>query len=195
MTDGTVIGALAIGVLAEVAVVVGLVMSVVRPSARLWPPGEISWKFWFYWGNATVAAAALAVVGYHTAGTFVFRGPLWDWLGALLVVVGLAVAGWAGYTFRMAESFGLDGDLHIDGPYRYTRNPQYVGMYAVLTGVLLLVNSGVLLLGTLPAFLWMALLPFAEEPWLRDRFGEAYERYRRRVPRFLGKRTVERALE
>ena len=32
----------------------------------------------------------------------------------------------------------------------------------------------------------LALSPFAEEPWLRERFGEAYRDYAARVPRFLG---------
>lgn len=33
--------------------------------------------------------------------------------------------------------------------------------------------------------LWL-LLPFDEEPWLRETYGEAYERYREWVPRFVG---------
>ena len=38
----------------------------------------------------------------------------------------------------------------------------------------------------LVALLLWFILPFAEEPWLADQYGEAYERYADRVPRFLG---------
>jgi protein-S-isoprenylcysteine O-methyltransferase Ste14 len=39
---------------------------------------------------------------------------------------------------------------------------------------------------------WLALLPFAEEPWLEAEFGENYERYCDRVPRFVGWKTFHR---
>ncbi|MDH3622522.1 MAG: hypothetical protein OES69_13780 [Myxococcales bacterium] len=35
---------------------------------------------------------------------------------------------------------------------------------------------------------WFALTPFTEEPWLRKQYGEAYDAYCQRVPRFLGRR-------
>lgn len=195
MLDTLVLASLGIALLTELAVVAALVVSVVRPEHRVWPPGDVSWRFWFYWGASTVAFVALTYVGYRTAGTFLFRGRNWDLLGGALAVAGLAVAGWAGYTFRMAESFGLEGELHTDGPYHYTRNPQYVGMYATLAGVVLVVNSRLLLVGLLPVAVWMYLLPLAEEPWLREQFGSEYERYCRRVPRFLGIRTLRRLRE
>lgn len=51
-------------------------------------------------------------------------------------------------------------------------------------------NSSYLVVGTLPVFVWIALLPVAEEPWLEEQFGDAYEVYRREVPRFVGLRTI-----
>jgi protein-S-isoprenylcysteine O-methyltransferase Ste14 len=38
---------------------------------------------------------------------------------------------------------------------------------------------------------WLTFLPLAEEPWLRDQFGEHYERYCDRVPRFVGRQTFD----
>jgi protein-S-isoprenylcysteine O-methyltransferase Ste14 len=38
---------------------------------------------------------------------------------------------------------------------------------------------------------WVLLLPRAEEPHLRAEFGDAYDQYAARVPRFFGLRTVE----
>jgi protein-S-isoprenylcysteine O-methyltransferase Ste14 len=41
---------------------------------------------------------------------------------------------------------------------------------------------------------WVLLLPRAEEPHLRAEFGDAYDRYAARVPRFVGLRSVRRAV-
>lgn len=51
--------------------------------------------------------------------------------------------------------------------------------WVVLTG-----SARVGLVG-LVAVVWYLLLPRAEEPWLEERHGEAYRRYRERVPRFI----------
>jgi len=130
MTGPLVLGALTVALLSEAAVIAGIVISIVHPEYRIWPPGDVSWKFWYYWGGSLVTFGALATVGYYDAGSFLLAGHVWDWLGGLLVLSGFAFAGWAGYTFRMRESFGLEGDLYTGGPYQYSRNPQYVGMSA-----------------------------------------------------------------
>ncbi|MFB6085026.1 MAG: isoprenylcysteine carboxylmethyltransferase family protein [Halorientalis sp.] len=195
MVEQPVLAALTVALLVEGLVIAGIVLSIVSPRHRIWPPGEVSWRFWYYWGGSTITFAALVVVGYETAGQFVFDGLAWDLVGWFLVGVGGLFAAWAGYTFRTAESFGIEGRLHTEGPYALSRNPQYVGMAVVIVGVLLLVNSAWLVVGMLPVFPWLSLLPFAEEPWLRERFGEEYEAYCRRVPRFVGLTTVTRLFE
>jgi hypothetical protein len=40
----------------------------------------------------------------------------------------------------------------------------------------------------------VVLLPLAEEPFLREQFGETDERDREEVPRFVGRRTVRELL-
>jgi protein-S-isoprenylcysteine O-methyltransferase Ste14 len=74
------------------------------------------------------------------------------------------------------------------GPYRYVRNPMYIGGWLVLAGFGLLQRSASILLLSLgmlvAAHLFVVLV---EEPGLRDRFGESYEAYcegtRRWIPR------------
>jgi protein-S-isoprenylcysteine O-methyltransferase Ste14 len=85
-------------------------------------------------------------------------------------------------------SEGLGGDLVANGPYRYSRNPQYVGTVAVLIGYATFSNSALALIAAVLASCWFVALPCAEEPWLRDRFGTAFEEYATRVPRFLSLR-------
>jgi protein-S-isoprenylcysteine O-methyltransferase Ste14 len=71
------------------------------------------------------------------------------------------------------------------GPYRYFRNPMYVGGFAVLAGVGLVVGS-VAIVGLAGAFLLIAHLfvVLYEEPSLARRFGEPYRRYLATVPRW-----------
>jgi len=72
------------------------------------------------------------------------------------------------------------------GPYRFTRNPMYLGMAMSVTGLGLVVDSGWLLVaaltGAIVADRWF--VP-REEAYLERRFGSAYLDYKRRVRRWL----------
>jgi protein-S-isoprenylcysteine O-methyltransferase Ste14 len=79
-----------------------------------------------------------------------------------------------------------------DGPYRWVRNPMYVGGFTVLAAFALLLRSPAML--TLAGAWWLgfhALVVGHEEPVLRRRFGVAYDEYRRRVPRWIPRRPLE----
>lgn len=76
--------------------------------------------------------------------------------------------------------------LVTDGPFRFSRNPAYVGATSIYIGVALLARS-------MPA---LVLLPVAlalldrgvvdrEERYLEGRFGDAYRTYRSAVPRWF----------
>lgn len=184
--------ALVVALLAETVIVAGLAVSIVWPPHRIWPPGDTSWRFWYYWGSAGVVAGSLSLVATLDTGSFVFVGTVWKTIGGVALLTGSALAGWAARTLRLRESVGIAAGLRTNGPYRYSRNPQLVGIAIAVVGLLLIVNSRLLFLGALPGAAWLVLLPRAEEPWLRAQFGEAYDAYRRAVPRFLGRRSLQR---
>lgn len=75
------------------------------------------------------------------------------------------------------------------GPYRFVRNPMYLGGFLILLGFGLVRRSPAI---TLFAFAWLLLVHLAvvalEEPDLRRKFGESYDDYRRGVPRWLPRR-------
>lgn len=72
------------------------------------------------------------------------------------------------------------------GPYRYVRNPMYVGGFIVLLGFGMFERSPAILLFTLPWLLLAHLFVILyEEPHLRATFGETYEEYCRTVRRWL----------
>ena len=81
-----------------------------------------------------------------------------------------------------------EGQLVRRGPYRFSRNPQYVGFMAALVGWAFVASSGLTLVASLAGTIPLVLVPFAEEPWLATRLGAAYEEYRRTVPRFISLR-------
>ncbi|MFE6646086.1 methyltransferase family protein [Nocardioides sp. NPDC057772] len=76
-----------------------------------------------------------------------------------------------------------------DGPFRYTRNPMYVGMAGLLTAHAVFRGG---LLSFVPVAAFVAVIDRtqipAEEQALSWGFGEAYESYRAATPRWLGTR-------
>lgn len=72
------------------------------------------------------------------------------------------------------------------GPYRYVRNPMYIGGWLVLAGFGLAQRSVSILLLSLAMLLAAHLfVMLVEEPALRRRFGETYEAYRSRTRRWV----------
>ena len=77
-------------------------------------------------------------------------------------------------------------ELVVQGLYRYVRNPMYLSVMTVVTGEILLTRSIALLFYLLIFFALANLFVRGyEEPYLRSRFGESYERYLRDVGRWL----------
>jgi protein-S-isoprenylcysteine O-methyltransferase Ste14 len=110
--------------------------------------------------------------------------------GALLAVGGLALGGWAAWTFRQAdtpvEPWEPATTLVTDGPYRFSRNPIYLAMTLLGVGVALLANAAWALATTLAAagVVQKGVIE-REERYLQRRFGQPYADYRARVRRWL----------
>jgi protein-S-isoprenylcysteine O-methyltransferase Ste14 len=112
-------------------------------------------------------------------------------VGVVLVALGLALVIWTATLFaRIGKGTLAPWDptarLVVAGPYRHVRNPMISGVLAVLLGE-------AALFGSLPLLVWFGAVfalnaiyfPLVEEPGLRERFGDDYERYRANVPRWL----------
>ena len=158
--------------------------------ADYWPPGERNWRYYAHWTLSQVLNVALLAVVYLDWNSLGLpRAPTLA-VGTVLFLGGFAVAIAAGYDLGVEETSGLEGELRTGGWYRYSRNPQYVGYVVATVGFALLANSALVTIVCAIYFGWWLALPFAEEPWLRDQYGEDYERYAERVPRFVGPRTI-----
>ncbi len=177
----------AIFVLAAVCFATGLAVNLCYPKVGLWPPPAAgSWQFWFVWISYTVSGIGIAVIGILDWGTLGLDH--WSFRAVGVAAMGFAVPfnEWGMRTLSVHQTLGLQGDLVTGGPYRYSRNPQYVAEILSYLGVVLITNS---LLGAAIGALviaWFLMAPFAEEPWLARQFGEQFQSYSRQVPRFLG---------
>jgi protein-S-isoprenylcysteine O-methyltransferase Ste14 len=111
-------------------------------------------------------------------------------LGVPTAAAGAALAGWFVRTMH-AASTPVDPRreptaIVTSGPFRHTRNPGYIGLAMVYTGVSLITNRRwplVFLPGLIAVVDRGVVRP--EERYLSDRFGEDYAAYERRVPRWL----------
>ena len=116
-------------------------------------------------------------------------------LGLLLCGGGVLLGGWTYQTMRQAdtpiigEPFVPDkptSSLVTDGPFRYSRNPGYLGAAMVYAGIASLANAlwAVLLLPvTLLTMQYTAIE--REERYLEGNFGEEYLSYKARVRRWI----------
>lgn len=175
--------------LAHAGLLVGTIWTLRRPGQRLWPPPDRdSWKFRLVWTMFTVATASFIALGLFDWNSLSLPLEIRLSVGGPLVLGGLGLAFWGIASMGFAQALGLEGELVLKGPYRYTRNPQYVGDLAATVGWMLLTGSLLVVFAGTPAVVWYLLLPRTEEPWLAVRHGETYRRYSRTVPRFLGRR-------
>ncbi len=106
-------------------------------------------------------------------------------VGLVSWLAGNGMAFWAVITLGLASTAGNQGAFVNRGPYRLSRNPQYVGFMTGLIGWGLMTNSFLTLGVALTALLPLAIVPVAEESWLRTRYGATYDAYEQEVPRFI----------
>ena len=113
-----------------------------------------------------------------------------SYLGAVLMVAGLAVSTWGSMEFRKAGTGlllrGGGSALVTSGPFRFSRNPMYLGMLAWVFGLAVLLGSlSVFLLPILVFLLAHFYVIPLEEKAMEQTFRGQYLDYKRRVRRWL----------
>ena len=111
-------------------------------------------------------------------------------LGLPLLGGGVLLMGWFFRTMRSAET-PIDprepvSRIVTGGPFRYTRNPAYLGMAMIFAGVSCLTNtlSAILLLPVALLTIQRGVIE-REERYLEREFGEEYTQYKERVRRWV----------
>jgi protein-S-isoprenylcysteine O-methyltransferase Ste14 len=123
--------------------------------------------------------------------------PLAPWNGPGRSIAGLAlIALGAALLFACLRRFRGAGTnvqtsqpttaLVTSGPYRYSRNPIYIGLSAIYLGIAVLVDSAAVAVLLVPVLLLIRYGVIArEEAYLERKFGDEYRRYRQTTRRWL----------
>ena len=110
--------------------------------------------------------------------------------GTALLAVGAVIAGYALAIFHKAGTTTVPGRSSVRlvtwGPYRFTRNPMYVGLTLAYLGEASLLRQAwpLLVLPLTLAYLNWIVIP-VEEAKLLDVFPDEYAQYRSRVRRWV----------
>jgi len=110
--------------------------------------------------------------------------------GAALFAAGAVLAAWGWLTFYKAKTTRVPGETSSAmvtwGPYRFTRNPMYLGLACAYLGEagLLRQIAPILFLPLVLAYVNWVVVP-VEETKLREVFAAQYDAYRRKVRRWL----------
>ncbi len=113
-----------------------------------------------------------------------------DWLGAGLVLAGLGLMGAAALEMRRYRTTIVPHRMPVamvsSGIFGLSRNPIYLGDALILAGLGLRWDSPLAIV-SVPVFMWLVTHRFirGEEARLRERFGEAFDRYAARVRRWI----------
>lgn len=111
-------------------------------------------------------------------------------VGGLLMIVAISLVIWSIAHFRQHRELLLphtpSQHLMTDGPFRFSRNPIYLGMAIFIVGAGRATNNPWMIGSSL---LFAAIIDLfvirREEAYLAERFGDAYASYRSRVRRWL----------
>lgn len=176
-----------------------LVLFLQLPIPLFWFVVHPQVNFWRRHQKAAFVTGILLSWGPVTTCMIVFRRELFrhDWPPVWMSIVGFALVIFEGWIFWLVQrdlgaarlvgktELSGGGEVVHRGIYARIRHPRYIGSFLAIVGACCLAGTPAL---WFVAALWSVLTLIAiafEERELRARFGDAYRRYCRRVPRFL----------
>lgn len=133
-------------------------------------------------------AALIPLYLFHPATHVVRADAAMPWYVPL--ALGVAILAWASLHFRRKDAeihtFKQPKALVTDGPFRFSRNPMYLGFFLLLLAAAFFVNSWGAFLAPLAFFLIASFwyIPH-EERRMRSTFGASYADYARTTRRWI----------
>jgi protein-S-isoprenylcysteine O-methyltransferase Ste14 len=154
-----------------------------------WAPWIDPWGQWPGMGRRipmlewlALELSRLGVASFTVASTVVIlTATLVAALSVVLRVWGTAYLG----PFTVSHQEMQAGAVLADGPYRYLRNPLYLGSWCLFTAMAFLMPVSGALFATALLTVFLLRLILGEEAFLLGQLGEPYREYLRDVPRLL----------
>lgn len=103
-----------------------------------------------------------------------------------LIAAALRISGAAWLGPGVVNSINMvAGRVMADGPYRFVRNPLYVGLWCMTAALAFLMPATGAIFSMALITLFIIRLTLGEEAFLSARMGETYRAYLHAVPRFI----------
>lgn len=132
---------------------------------------------------------AMGLCHFLISGPRVMWSP-WRFTGVPVIALGAWLSIYADALFKKLgteiKPFRESSLLVIDGPFRFSRHPMYVGFLGVLAGAAILAGTVTpLVVFAVMVWLFTAHFVIPEERHMEEQFGETYREYRARVRRWF----------
>jgi protein-S-isoprenylcysteine O-methyltransferase Ste14 len=137
-----------------------------------------------------LAALALGLVVQHLYPVSFLPRAVNLVLAMVCIIGSVALIFWSVITFRLAKTSLITVKpttaLVTDGPFRFTRNPMYLGSALLYLGVGLWLNALWVVVMLVPLLLVIqSYVIVREERYMERKFGQEYLQYKARVRRWL----------
>lgn len=111
----------------------------------------------------------------------IFSGPISAPTGFVILILGTILIVWAKKTPHNVKDGLSKHSFHV-GPYRYTRNPTYWGLFFLVIGFGIMINAFFVVLFTIISF-FVEKFVFQDkaEKMLEAKYGEHYLEYKKMV--------------
>ena len=175
-----------IDVLVLFILLTGVIWSVARRERRIWPPpSKSSWQYRLTWILFYMAFGLNTALIFLDWNTWVFTGFARILIAIPLITIGISLLVWGIRHLGVANTSGISSGFIKTGPYRFTRNPQYLGDILLFIGLSILTNSLYLWITHSLLILVFVITPIPEEDWLVEQYGESYVTYLEGTSRFM----------
>ena len=114
----------------------------------------------------------------------------YNWLGFLFLIIGGVLNIWADQIFKKNQTTIKPGEKPITfiktGPYKFSRNPMYLGVSLLLLAIGFILGSVTSFLGFILFIILIEVIFIPEEQKnLQAQFGEGYEAYKQKFRKWI----------
>lgn len=119
----------------------------------------------------------------------IIQGPL-RLSGIILIIIGVWLNIWADNIFKRIKTtvkpYEKPSSLTVEGPFKFSRNPMYLGMLIILLGLVVILGSATPFIVSIAfyAIVMIFYIPF-EEKSMEETFPNKFPEYKKKVRRWI----------